>query len=219
MCLWCVLTISASCADRQLAIAVDVTAGALQYYVSDSACSCKMYYSWPDAGACIVMTDAGRGCACHPGSCLTSVSLQQGANVIASVMLDPSGPNESGGFQADMTQGLELVFEGCGDTARAAIPTVFPTAPSITGTSPGMTGTHVEWVADPSDAYLLWATQGSGVLEKGAFCRTLVGASAFDLPVQADSPIELDALAPPVTEHSGSTRFDFWPSSGDHPGL
>jgi hypothetical protein len=115
-------------------IAVDATPDRLSIVVRDDSCGATRP---PAFGQCVVASDVGGpSCVSHEVSCVTSVRLERGGQVVDEVAVDPSHPPS---FET-MPSGTDAVVVGCGGEARIPIP-MLPAPPQITAWSGG----RVEW--------------------------------------------------------------------------
>jgi hypothetical protein len=207
----------AGCADSvKLDIAVNATATGLAAYVGDSSCDCRVTPAWPDEGACDLATDIGKECTCHPGACLTSVRVENNGVVVTQMQLAEGEEHELLNLSGAINPGSQLVFEGCGDPIRASLPNEFPAdvGPPTSVVPADDTHVRVTWASNPDDAYLVTASSMFQV----ARCRTVTGASSFDVPVTQTQGVLVGLY--PLVEVQGvateSATIRVWASTGQH---
>jgi len=163
----------------RLAIDVRLTPSVAVIYIQDldRNCDCTIG-NWPAPGECEGDND-GIFCSCDapgtgegydfPGSCLASIRLERDGVVLAETTYQDSLPQwflQSDEFYSG--PGLEMVFDGCGGSARVPLPASAP--PVTTVERVATTSQHIwyDW-ADPRDANDSFLHHGNGL--GGAYCH------------------------------------------------
>jgi hypothetical protein len=136
-----------SAAPLEVDVVVDPDAVLVYVREADRACTCTD--EWPGPGSCHLADDVIQcSCAPAPGSCLTSVRLEQSGIVLTAVQPSPDLATW-GYFQLDTpwgrAGGAQLVLDGCGGTARVSLPVQAPSAHQLTELRSNVDTLRLQW--------------------------------------------------------------------------